>query len=186
MRLPRLAAVACGLGLAVLAAPTASAASVAPSTNAAPAQRPDTAHTWIPGFAHTVHLTTSISGPMFGDDADEMYYAFTVRNLPFSRTSATDIVLKTTVRACSKPDLPVFLCEARPTIYEHIDALAPGQSYDGLIPIALPNNAPEEWLRVTAEVAHVDEWTVGEVPGICLYGLNPSPLCASAKYDLLP
>ena len=64
--------------------------------------------------------------------------------------------------------------------------LAPGQAYNGALPVALPNNAPELYLRFTAELVHVDELTPGATPGTCSHGLHPSDLRASAGCTLPP
>jgi len=167
MRLPRLVAAVAGFGLAALAAPTADAAAY---SSAVP----------------YLHLTTSISGPMFGDDSDVMYYAFSVTNDAASQTTATGIELKMTMLACTKKDEPNALCKPEPTYYQHIESLAPGKTHDGAIPIDLPNNQPELWLRFTAEISHVDQLVQGIAPDTCIYGMNPSSLCASTTDDLLP
>ena len=168
MRLPRLLAAVAGAGLVALAAPAADASAAQYSA--------------VP----YLHLTTSISGPMFGDDSDVMYYAFSVTNDAASQTTATGIEIKMTRLTCTKKDEPDALCRHDQTYYQSIEPLAPGQVHNGAIQIDLPNNQPELWLRFTAEVSHVDQLVQGIAPDTCIYGMNPSSLCASTTDDLLP
>lgn len=123
---------------------------------------------------------------MFGDDADVMYYSFDVTNDPASQTSATGIVLRMTVLACAREDEPNALCTPEPTYRQSIGTLAPGRSYNGAVPVNLPNNRPELWLRFTPEIEHVDQLVRGAAPGTCVYGAHPSDLCAPTTFDLKP
>lgn len=178
MGLSRLLAAVAGAGLTALAAaPVAQADAAAPTGSARPAHRSAVPY---------LHLTTSMSGPMFGDDADVMYYSFDVTNDPASQTSATGIVLRMTVLACARKDEPDALCTPEPTYLQSIEALAPGQSYNGAVPVNLPNNQPELWLRFTPEIEHVDQLVRGAAPGTCGYGAHPSDLCAPTVFDLKP
>jgi hypothetical protein len=139
-----------------------------------------------PPGAPRVWLKLSLGGPMFGDDYNEMYYSLTVVNSRFSPDTATGLVVRTTMLECTRKDEPdAFCAHARP-FYERIGALAPGQAYNGSLPVALPNNDPTLYLRLTAALVHVDELTPGATPGICSHGLHPSDLCASTDYTLLP
>lgn len=90
-----------------------------------------------------------------------------------------------TMLECTRKDEPGRLCAHERPFCEH-GALAPGQVYDGSLPVALPNNDPTLYLRFTAEFVHVDEVTPGARPGARAHGLHPSDLCASADYRLLP
>jgi hypothetical protein len=204
MRLPRLAAAAAGAGLAALAAaPAAHAATVHDVTAFSVPMHPGPAvHRYAPPALPTreqleqfaanysavpyLHLSTSISGPDFGDDYDVMYYSFDVTNSAASQTAATGIVLRMTMLACTSKDEPDSLCTHEKTFTEHIGQLAPGQSYNGAIPVNLPNDQPELWLRFAPEISHVDQLILGDAPGTCIYGLNPSDLCASTTDDLQP
>jgi hypothetical protein len=208
MRLPRLAAAAAGAGLAALAAaPAAHAAALPAAVLSAPGysvpMHPGPApHGYPPPALPTgdqleqfaehysavpyLHLSTSVSGPEFGDDYNVMYYSFDVTNSPESQTTATGIAVRMTMLACTSKDEPDSLCKQEKAFTEHIGALAPGKSYNGAIPVDLPNNQPELWLRFAPEISHVDQLILGNAPGTCIYGLHASDLCATTTDDLQP
>lgn len=181
MRLLRLLVAVAGAGLTAFAAVPAAQAAAAP--DAAGASAPS--HPGRDAVPY-LHLTTSMSGPMFGDDADVMYYSFDVTNDAASRTTATGIVLRMTVLACARANEPDALCTPEKTYWQSIGALAPGQSYNGAIPVDLPNNQPELWMRFAPEIEHVDQLVQGEAPGTCVYGKHATDLCAPTTFDLKP
>jgi hypothetical protein len=141
----------------------------------------------VPGRPGTprVWLKVSLGAPMFGGDYNEMYYPLEVQSSPYSRDTATGLVVRASMLECTRKDEPDVFCAHTRRFYEHIGALAPGQAYNGALPVELPNNAPTLYLRYTAELVHVDELTPGATPGTCSHGLHPSDLCASTLSTLL-
>jgi len=185
MRLPRLAAVtaaAFGAGLAAFAAaPAAQAAQPAAASSSNPAagaiysvpmisgpatvQRdlpPDPAPGWRAqgspadsGAAPRLWLRTSVSGPAFGDDYDAMYYALGVTNSKDSQATATGVVVRMRMLACTRADEPDAQCTERKSFTETIDSLAPGQTHVGIFPVALPDSTSAPYLRFTPEITHI-------------------------------
>jgi hypothetical protein len=112
---------------------------------------------WAAGgsTAPRLWLRASVSGPAFGDDYDEMYYALGVTNSRNSQAAATGLVVRMRMLGCTQPDEPDAQCVQEKTFTEQIDSLAPGQTHVDIIRVALPDSGSAPYLRFTPEIVHV-------------------------------
>jgi hypothetical protein len=143
---------------------------------------PSAAHAagWRP-----VQLKLTIGAPRFLESPETLFYDLALRTSPQS-APATGVRVRITGWQCPVRAAPYFRCT--PTFNETLTLpdLEPGAAYTGPLPVDLPDVRSAVWLRVTAEVWHVDQPIAGAVPGACALGQNPSDLCSTDVYRLLP